>query len=253
MLISGRPPADVAVPVRIRELGGDLPITPVWLNGLGALTFQLGSGQSRRFAKWAPAGSALDLAAEVERLRWAAAFAAVPVVLEHGADSDGAWMLTAGLPGDSAVSEHWKAQPATAVRAAGAGLRALHDALPVEQCPFTWSVEDRLEEAAAIGHATSELPAAPPIDELVVCHGDACVPNTLITEDGQYSGQVDMANLGKADRWADLAVATWSTEWNYGPGWEETFLSAYGVAPDPDRTAYYRLLWTLDTPPVPGP
>jgi len=85
----------------------------------------------------------------------------------------------------------------------------------------------------------------PPADRLVVCHGDACSPNTLITEDSRCSGHVDLGELGVADRWADLAVATWSTEWNYGPGWEDLLLSAYGVAPDPDRTRYYRLLWDL--------
>jgi kanamycin kinase len=54
-----------------------------------------------------------------------------------------------------------------------------------------------------------------------------------------------MGALGVADRWADLAVATWSTRWNYGDGWERPLLDAYGVDPDPDRTAYYRLLWDL--------
>jgi hypothetical protein len=44
---------------------------------------------------------------------------------------------------------------------------------------------------------------------------------------------------------ADLAVATWSTTWNYGPGWEIPLLDAYGVDPDPDRTRYYRLLWEV--------
>jgi aminoglycoside phosphotransferase len=60
----------------------------------------------------------------------------------------------------------------------------------------------------------------PDIDKLVVCHGDACAPNTLLTVDGTCSGHVDLGVLGVADRWADLAVATWSAEWNYGPGWE---------------------------------
>jgi hypothetical protein len=44
---------------------------------------------------------------------------------------------------------------------------------------------------------------------------------------------------------ADLAVSTWSTEWNYGPGWEDVLLAAYGVDPDPARTRYYRLLCDL--------
>ncbi len=80
---------------------------------------------------------------------------------------------------------------------------------------------------------------------LVVCHGDACAPNTLLSDDGRWSGHVDLGFLGVADRWADLAVATWSTEWNYGPGWEEPLLDAYGIDPDRERMAYYRLLWDL--------
>jgi kanamycin kinase len=86
----------------------------------------------------------------------------------------------------------------------------------------------------------------PPVDVLVVCHGDSCAPNTLLADDGRFTGHVDLGALGVADRWADLAIATWSTTWNYGPGWETLLLDAYGVAPDPDRTRYYRLLWDLD-------
>jgi aminoglycoside phosphotransferase len=29
------------------------------------------------------------------------------------------------------------------------------------------------------------------------------------------------------------------------PGWEDVLLAAYGVAPDPARTRYYRLLYDL--------
>jgi aminoglycoside phosphotransferase len=54
-----------------------------------------------------------------------------------------------------------------------------------------------------------------------------------------------MFTPGTADRWADLAVATWSAGWNYGPGWGDQLLAAYGVRDDPVRTRYYRLLWDL--------
>jgi membrane-associated phospholipid phosphatase len=63
--------------------------------------------------------------------------------------------------------------------------------------------------------------------------------------DGRWTGHVDLGSLGVADRWADLAIATWSTQWNYGPGFEAALLDAYGIHPDPERTAYYRLLWDL--------
>ncbi len=236
-------------------------LAPVWRNQLGGLTWQLGDGPQRRFVKWAPAGSGLHLGREVERLRWAAPFTPVPVVLVHGEDGDGEWLVTAGLPGRSAVDARWLPEPQAAVRAIGAGLRALHDALPVADCPFDWSAPTRVAEAQGATPApppggwpadlaalsTAELLArladVPHVDRLVVCHGDACAPNTLVDDDGAWSGHVDLGSLGVADRWADLAVAAWSTGWNYGPGWERPLLDAYGVDPDPERMAYYRLLW----------
>ena len=118
---------------------------------------------------------------------------------------------------------------------------ALHDALPVASCPFSWSVDDRATTAAARKLAAG----APPIDQLVVCHGDACAPNTLLDEAGRWCGHVDFGSLGVADRWADIAIATWSTTWNYGEGWESALLDAYGIAADPVRTKFYRALWDV--------
>ena len=79
----------------------------------------------------------------------------------------------------------------------------------------------------------------------MVCHGDACAPNTLLADTGRWTGHVDVDTLGLADRWADLAVATWSVSWNFGPGWERQLLDAYGVEYDDERITYYRLLWDL--------
>ena len=101
-------------------------------------------------------------------------------------------------------------------------------------------------QGLSVQEALNRLETIPPIDRLVVCHGDACAPNTLLADDGQWSGHVDLGCLGVADRWADLAIATWSMEWNYEPGHEATLLAAYGVEADPLRTSYYRLLWDLE-------
>lgn len=264
-MIAGEPSQDVAVPPSAREVVADRRARLVWQNELGGLTFELGADPDRCFLKWTPAGSGIDLDDEVLRLDWASRFSPVPRVLAQGADGSGAWILTSALPGENAVSDRWTADPGRAVRAIGTGLRALHDVLPVAECPFSWSATDRLDDArrrAADGRlnptswseahrplglqsAVDLLTQTPPVDRLVVCHGDACAPNTLLDEHGRWTGHVDLGELGVADRWADLAVATWSTEWNYGPGWEGPLLAAYGVDPDPVRTAYYRLLWDV--------
>jgi kanamycin kinase len=246
-------------------VAGDDRLRPVWQNEDGGLTFELTGDGGRRFVKWVPAGSTLDLAAEVDRLRWAGTFITVPRVLDSGTGADGSWLLTAALPGQNAVTERWRREPVTAATAIGRGLRALHDRLPVEDCPFTWSAADRLQKNRAARHhepsrwhpahahlgldeVVARLSDPPSIDRLVVCHGDACAPNTLIGEDGDYCGHVDLGALGTADRWADLAIATWSLDWNYGlsgPDLQPVLLQAYGIDPDPERTAFYRLLWDL--------
>ena len=165
-------------------------------------------------------------------------------MLERGGDDSHEWIVTVALAGRSAVDPRWIAEPATAVRAVGEGLRALHDALPVEECPFEWSVASRRTNAERRGIRVPDgLREAPPIDRLVVCHGDACCPNTLVGDDGRWAGHVDLGALGTGDRWADIAVAAMSTRWNYGPGWEAPLIEAYGVDPDPDRLTYYRDLW----------
>jgi len=255
----------LAVPPAVASLAGGRPCQLVWENEAGGLTFDVGTGWDRCFVKWAPAASVADLRGEADRLAWAEPYTPVPGVLGWGRDGAGSWLVTAALPGNNAVADRWAAEPRTAVRAIGEGLRALHDALPLAACPFSWSAQQRLASAqrrAAEGsidpagwhedHQCLSLDAAlallgdiPPADELVVCHGDSCAPNTLITADGRWSAHVDLGDLGVADRWADLAVATWSTTWNYGPGWEHVLLDAYGIAPDPGRTRYYRLLWDL--------
>lgn len=263
--MSGEAAADVTVPLPVQAVAAGRRVRPVWENEVGGLTFEVGDGPDRCFVKWAPGDSGIDMTAEVVRLRWAAAFIRVPRVLAHGCDDAGSWIVTGALPGENAVSDRWGADPRRAVAAIGHGLRVLHHALPVGSCPFSWSVQDRLADArrrARVGRldparwhevhqdltvheALAVLAQPPPVDQLVVCHGDACAPNTLLTDDGVWSGHVDLGALGVADRWADLAVATWSADWNYGPGWDEHLLAAYGTQPDRARIAYYRLLWDL--------
>ena len=259
------PAPAVPVPAAVLALAGGGAVRPVWVNELGGITVEIGGGDQRRFVKWAPAGSGIDLAAEAARLRWAVAFTPVPRLLGQGADGTGSWIVTSALPGQMAVADRWVAEPRTAVTAIGEGLRAMHEALPTGRCPFSWSAGERVSDARrrgaqgrldparwhpdhralSVARALALVSDIPPVDVLVVCHGDTCAPNTLLTGDGRFAGHVDLGELGVADRWADLAVATWSTTWNYGPGWETTLLDAYGVAPDPDRTRYYRLLWDL--------
>ena len=243
------PASPLPVPAVVAGIAAGRDVAAVWVNELGGVTFRVGSGRDREFVKTAtPTWSHLGaLPREADRLRWAAEYVAVPRVLGVGA----CWLHTAGLPGTSAVDPRWVANPRAAARAIGAGLRVLHDRLPVAACPFDWSVPTRLAELGQEGRSAASrgrdrrrgLTDPPPVERLGVCPGDACAPNTLIADDGKCCGHVDLGDLGVADRWADLAVATLSLSWNYPGEWDGELLDAYGVEPDPARIDYYRRLW----------
>ena len=221
------PTEPVPVPSSVTAIAADRPVRAVWVNELGGVTFSIADGAE--YVKVYPDEHARLLVAEAHRLTWACRYAAVPEMLTAGPG----WLHTVGLPGRSAVDPLWVDEPRTAARAIGTGLRHLHDTLPVADCPFgrpSWVPFD-----------------APPADRLVVCHGDACAPNTLMADDGTFCGHVDLGDLGVADRWADLAIATMSLDWNYPTGGPDGFaailLDAYGVTADTGRMAYYRRSW----------
>ena len=235
------PVEPLEVPERVRSLAGGTSLVPVWRNNYGGLTFRTGDD---RYVKFGPRNAESTFEGEARRLEWAGRYTRVPRVLEVGGDETHEWIVTRAVAGESAVAPRWIAEPAVAVRAVGEGLRALHDALPVAECPFDWSVTSRIANAAARGiRLPDALGEPPPLDRLVVCHADACCPNTLLADDGRWIAHVDLGLLGVGDRWADIAVASMSTEWNYGPGWEDALIEAYGVEPDRERLSYYRELW----------
>jgi kanamycin kinase len=239
------PGGPVELPKALRDLSRKWRLkseTPVWLNELGGLTFRLDVDGTTQYVKWSPHHHELDLQREARKLAWAGRYLSVPEVIDVGSDDDGMWLRTVGLPGESAVSPRWLAEPRIAARAIGVGLRTLHDRLPLADCPFSWSLETRF---AWIKRAEDLrlIDEAPPVDRLVVCHGDACAPNTLIDDDGHFLAIVDLGRLGIGDRWADLAVATYSLGWNYVGNWEAELLDAYGIDRDEERIDYYRRLW----------
>lgn len=232
------------MPGVVRDIAAGRSVTAVWDNEIGGCTFRIGDGAGREFVKVGPPHPAADMRREADRLWWAGRFLTVPEVLAVDTDGPLHWLHTAGIPGDTAVAPHWIADPEPAVRAIGQGLRALHDRLPVRKCPYSWSVEERVSRLSP--KMQRQLAEPPPIDLLVVCHGDPCAPNTLVDAAGDWCGHVDLGDLGVADRWADLAVATLSLGWNYGKGWEKTVFDSYGISPDAERMRYYRGLWDAE-------
>lgn len=207
----------------------------VWRNDLGGLTFRAG----KRFIKWNPRSTAIDLALEHDRLMWIAPRHPAPRVIDWGEDDNAQWMVTAALPGDCAVGDVWRARRPEAIQAIATGLRVIH-AMPIDEFPVGWTSQVWVGRHARLG-------PAPHVDQPVLVHGDACAPNTLINEAGAWVGHVDFGDLAVGDRWADLAIASLSLDWNFGEGHQQELYDAYGIEPDADRIRYYRHLWTSES------
>ncbi len=227
---------DLDVPGIVLRVANGRPAELVWRNELGGLTFRIGD----TFVKWNPPTTRIDLERERIRLEWLAGRHPAPRVIDHGRDASGQWLMTAALPGGTAVGDTWRARRSEAIRAIATGLRALH-AVGTDDFPASWTGE------VWVGRMPQELGTRPPVDDPVLVHGDACAPNTLISDDGQWTGNVDFGDLAVGDRWADLAVASMSLDWNYGEGHQAELFDAYGIEPDAPRIEYYRALWHLES------
>ncbi len=224
------------VPRIAQTLAEDTEPELVWRNELDGLTFRIGG----RFLKWNPRSSGIDLERERVRLDWISTRHPAPRVADYGSDGDAQWILTEGLPGGSAVGDRWGARRPEAIRAIAEGLRAIH-AIPIDDFPHGWTAQ------VWVGRQPPSLGPRPSIDMPVLVHGDACAPNTLISEDGVWTGNVDFGDLAIGDRWADLAIASLSLDWNFGEGHQPELFDAYGIIPDEDRIRYYRSLWELES------
>ena len=227
---------DDPVPDVVVGLAAGRPADLVWRNELGGLTFRIDD----RYVKWNPRRTGVDLELERRRLDWISRRHPAPEVVDAGSDDDAQWMMTAAIPGAPAAGDTWRARRPEAIQAIALGLRAIH-AIDIDDFPAGWTDE------VWVGRQPGSLGPRPPVDQPVLVHGDACAPNTLISDAGEWTGHVDFGDLAIGDRWADLAIASLSLDWNYGEGHQAELFEAYGVAPDEPRIRYYRALWQLES------
>jgi kanamycin kinase len=259
-------PGSPGVPERLQAEYSDWAWEIAYQYAPDGLVYRLAHPEGEvRYLKLARHGGYPGIEREAARMAWASDFLPVPRVISTGVDEDVAWLCTRAVRGRDATDPSLMGDSNTLVRILARGLRLFHSA-PVERCPFDFRLPQALSHARARVEAGkidpvrdfhrefSHLSAReavfileqtqPSSEELVVCHGDYCLPNILI-ESGIPTGFVDLGELGVADRWWDLAVATWSVTWNLGPGYEDLFLEEYGVQRDPAREEFFRLLYDV--------
>jgi streptomycin 3"-kinase len=183
------------------------------------------------FVKVSEGTGAAFLEEERRRTEWLAPFGlGSPTVLDWATSDDRAFLVTSAVPGmpasDLSRRQLSKAWPSIAER-----VRDVHR-IPKEDCPFQRGLSMMFERAENVVARNAVKPMfldpkerhVPPwtlintvraelserlqqeADDLVVCHGDACMANFMIDpETLRCTGMIDLGRLGTADRYVDLA------------------------------------------------
>lgn len=222
-------------------------------------------------AKWsAPAGES-ELEGERQRTSWLYQFdQKSPEVVDWLISPTGACLVTTAIAGVPA-SELKGSQLINAWPSMVTTLRWMHD-LPLQRCPFERRLNTMLAKAEdVVRRAALNVDLLEPDDrtlspeallqrvrsgserrriqesnDLVVCHGDACLPNLMVDPDTlKCAGVIDLGRLGVADRYADLAllIANAQPRWSSDAAAEDAlarFADTYGRGRlDDDRLNYY--------------
>jgi kanamycin kinase/aminoglycoside 3'-phosphotransferase-2 len=145
-----------------------------------------------------------NLEKECERLKWLRGRLPVPEVIGFIKLGDKDALLLSAVEGVnlSVLSKEWPAEKIVAKLAQV--LQKFHST-EIKNCPFEVFDENK-----------------------VLVHGDACLPN-FIFKDDNFSGYIDLGDMGIDNPEVDLAAAVWSLQYNLGSGYGLNFLRRYGI------------------------
>jgi len=221
-------------------------------------------GSPSLYLKCGRGSVAIDIADEMMRLRWLAGRVPVPEARHFVASTHEAWLLMTELPGRTATQAFCGSgvDPLAIVDALSDFLRRFHS-LPTEACPFKSDHHLRMIQARErldaglidcddfddehlgwpAGKVWAELVGLLPISfDAVVTHGDFSLDNVLMEGD-KVVGVIDVARMGVADRYQDLAIL-WRDIGKLDETLRRRFFSHYGIASLDERKLRFHV--TLD-------
>lgn len=215
---------------------------------------------------------------EARAMQWLEGRLSVPKVISHECSGNKSFLLMSRVKGKMACDEAYMNDPQKLTALLARALRELWR-IDISDCPLDWSLDRKLEAASfyvknnlvdvenvepeTFGPDGFESPEAllqwliahRPPEELVLSHGDFCLPNIYFDDGGYEDGEkfsfIDLGRTGIADRWQDIALCYRSLKHNYDgkytgrvyPGYDPNLLfEKLGLAPDWEKIRYYILL-----------
>ncbi len=209
---------------------------------------------------------------EYNMMRWLNGKLPVPKIVEHVKTNKLSFLLMSKCLGKMACDNEFMKQPEYQAKLLAA---ALHEVWQInwKDCPYKNTLEDKLKQAeynvannlvdiddcepdtySKDGFKAPEallywLQCNRPDEDLVISHGDFCLPNILF-DNNRLTGLIDLGRCGVADKWCDIALCYRSIKDNYmgrydrkWPGYSEQYLfDVLQIKPDWEKIRYYILL-----------
>ena len=210
---------------------------------------------------------------EYQIMQWLDGKLPVPEVLCRGQKDNKNYLLMSKLPGTMSCAEEYMKQPELLAEVLAEGLKMLWK-VDISDCPYSSHLEEKLRmarynveqglvdvdnvEPETFGPNGFANPQAlldwliehQPEEELVLSHGDYCLPNVFL-KDGKVCGFLDLGRAGVADKYQDIALCYRSFLHNYdgkygggsyGDVNPEILFEKLGIKPDWEKVRYYILL-----------
>lgn len=198
----------------------------------------------------------------------------VPFIHAYEVSNDKSYLLMGKCKGEMSCAPEYMQNPGVLCRLLADGLKRLWS-IDISDCPSNQSLPYKLAHAAynienglvdldnvepdTFGENGFKNPAEllqwlrenRPDEELVLSHGDYCLPNIFGVHD-KVSGLIDLGKTGIADKWCDIAICYRSLSHNYSgryqknitfTGYDESlFFQELGIEPNWEKIRYYILL-----------
>ena len=210
---------------------------------------------------------------EVWAMQWLAGRLSVPRIIAHEFKDNKSYLLMTRVTGQMACDQCYMENPEKLTELLAQALQELWK-IDISNCPLNWCLDRKLEAArfSVSNHLVDIENVEPetfgpegfqdpeellqwliihrPTEELVLSHGDFCLPNIFIEDDGKFSF-IDLGRTGVADKWQDIALCYRSLKHNFAGKYggkeypefnPEMLFEKLGLDPDWEKIRYYPLL-----------
>lgn len=205
-------------------------------------------------------------------MEWLKGKLPVPDVLAFEKEAGKNYLLMSKIDGEMACSDNYMKNPYELIPLLAKGMELLWQ-VDTTGCPLVTDLDKKLEMAEynvvhnlvnvedaesdtftksfeSPTHLLDWLKQNKPQEEMVLTHGDYCLPNIFL-KDGTVSGFIDLGKTGLADKWQDIALCYRSLKHNrdglyggtkYANFSPDMLFERLKIRPDWDKIQYYILL-----------